>query len=263
MRVASIMMKMDDNEGKKERIAHAERLIDQAAGADLILLPELWNIGFFSFDKYHTESESIDGETVTRMREKARKLKAYMYPGSIPEKRGDKVYNTGVFLNRNGEIMAKYSKMHLFGYKSQEGQLLTRGDEVVTVKTDIGVFGLSICFDIKFPELYRKLVDQGAEILLCVLGWGYPRMEQWLTTQHVRAYENLAYFITCNAVGTNRGNQYMGHSMVVDPWGATVAAGGDDEYIVTADIDVEYVRKTRREFPALDCRVLKVVHEKK
>jgi predicted amidohydrolase len=263
MRVASIMIWVDDNEGKRERISRAEKLIDKAAGADLILLPELWNVGFFSFDKYYSESESIEGETVTRMREKARKVKAYMYAGSFVEKRDDNYYNTGVFISPNGEIIAKYSKMHLFGYKSQEGQLLKRGDEIVTIKTEHGVFGLSICYDLKFPELYRKLVDDGAEILLCVLGWAYPRLEQWLTLQHVRALENLSYLLTCNCTGFNRGNQYMGHAMIVDPWGATVAAGGDEEYIVKGDIDVDFVRKTRKDFPALEHRILKVVHEKR
>lgn len=262
MRVASIMMRMDDNESKRERISHAEKLINKAVGADLILLPELWNIGFFSFDKYHSESEPIDGETVSRMREKAREVKAYIYPGSFVEKRGDYYYNTGVFINPNGEIIARYSKMHLFGYKSQEGQLLRPGNEIVAVSTEHGAIGLSICYDIKFPELYRKLVDDGAEILLCVLGWAYPRLEQWLTTQHVRAYENVSYFVTCNCTGFNRGNQYMGHAMIVDPWGATVAGGGDEEYIVTADIDVEFVRQTRKEFPALAHRILKVTHQR-
>ena len=262
MKVASIMMWMDDKENKKERITHAEKLIAKAAGADLILLPEIWNIGWFSFDQYYKESETVEGETVSRMREMARKVKAYMYAGSFVEKRGDQYFNTGVFLNPNGEIMAQYSKMHLFKNLTQEGDLLKPGNEIVTVKTEHGVMGLSICYDIKFPELYRKLVDDGAEILLCILAWAYPRLEQYVATQHVRAYENLSYFITCNGTGFNRGFQYMGHSMIVDPWGAIVAGGGDKEYIVTADIDVEFVRQSRKEFPALEHRRLKVVYEK-
>lgn len=254
MRVASIQMELGDRE-KKENLARAEALLSKAQGADLILLPEVWNIGYFSFDRYEAESEDMGGETALRMSGMARKLGAYLLAGSWIIKREGRLYNTGFLFDRQGRLVSTYRKIHLFGFESREQQLLTRGDAVVAVKTDLGTLGLTTCYDLRFPELYREMMVMGAEVFLVVSAWPYPRLEHWLMFNRIRAVENLAFLVSSNGVGVNGGARVCGHSMVVDPWGIIKASGGDKEEIVWADIDLEEVARVRKEFPALQDRV--------
>lgn len=250
MRVASIQMETGDR-GKKENLARAETLISRARGADLILLPEVWNIGYFSFDRYEAESEDLNGETAGRMSDAARRSGAYLFAGSWIVREGGRFFNASFLFDREGKVAGVYRKIHLFGYGSRERQLLTAGDGVVTVETEIATFGLTTCYDLRFPELYRKMTARGAEIFLVASAWPYPRLEHWMLFNRVRALENLTFLVSANCVGINNGTRCCGHSMVVDPWGIPVSSGGDEEDIVTADIELERVDRVRKEFPAL------------
>lgn len=255
MRVASIQMEITDR-SKSENLAHAEELLKRAEGSDLILLPEIWNTGYFSFDRYQGESETLTGETAERMSIMARRLGAVLFAGSWVVKDEDGLYNTGFLFGRRGELLATYRKIHLFGFGSREQQILKRGKDIVTVKTELGTLGLATCYDLRFPELFREMMVRGAEIFLIASGWPYPRLEHWLLFNRVRALENLCFLVSANCVGVNQGIRFCGHSMVVDPWGIATAGGGDEETIVRADIDVSKVSGVRGEFPALEDIVL-------
>ena len=256
MRIASIQMKIHDDVEKTDVIAKAEELIDETGETDLVILPEIWNIGYFSFDKYIAESETPDGETITRMRSKANEKRVYILAGSIVEKDNGRFYNTSFLIGPSGEILGKYRKIHLFGYGSRESRLLTKGEDVCVIKTEIGTLGLSTCYDLRFPELFRKLIDRGAEIILTVSAWPYPRLEHWLLFNRVRAIENQAFLVSSNCVGTNRSVQFCGHSMIVDPWGTILAGGGDEECSVKAEITLDQVEHVRKQFPVLEERIL-------
>ncbi len=255
MRITSIQLGMKDRP-KDETVEHALSLVDQASESDLILLPEIWPCGFFSFDRYRSDSESLDGPTVTAFKQKARVHKAHILMGSLVENQGRHFYNTSVFLNPQGEIAACYRKIHLFGYQSDETQILTPGQEVVVTDTPWGVCGFSTCYDLRFPELFRRMVDQGAKFFLIASAWPYVRLEAWKLFNRARAHENLAFLVSCNTAGSNGGKQYAGHSMIVDPLGQVVAEGGEQEELVTAEIDPELVDSVRQDFSALDDRVL-------
>ena len=259
-KVASIQYCISDNNTKEERICQVEKLIDKAADADLILLPEVWNIGWRCFDKYCEESETIEGETISRIGKKARGINAYILAGTIIERSGDDLYNTAVFLNPKGEIIAKYRKMHLVTRKdSEEAAVIKLGKEIVTVKTEIGIFGFGVCYDLRFPELYRKMaVNHGVEIFLQPSAWPLVRVENWIDLSHARANENQCYLISCNCVGFNRGVQYLGHSSIVDPHGISIASSGLLQTIVRGEIDMEDLRKFREETPHLKSRILPV-----
>ena len=123
--------------------------------------------------------------------------------------------------------------------------------------TPWGKVGLSICYDLRFPELYRRLVDQGAAVFLVVSAWPRVRREAWLLFNRARAHENLAYLFSCNAAGAQAGQQYGGHSLFVDPLGQVIAEGGDGEEIVTAVVDWARADELRRGFPALEDRVIR------
>lgn len=255
MKVASIQLEMTDHRPKEEAIRYALSMMDKCKDADLILLPELWNIGFMEFDRYRPESEPIDGPTASAIGTKARELGAYVFSGSFVEKRGDRHYNTSILFDRGGNKIGQYSKIHLFTYQSQEAEVLDRGTEIAVVATEYGKMGLSTCYDLRFPELYRKMVDRGTEYFLVTSAWFYPRQEAWETFNRARATENVCYLISCDAVGVQQGSRFLGHSCVVDPWGTVVAASDFREGILRAEIDPTMVARTRDAFRVLGDRV--------
>ena len=257
LKVASIQLGINDSETKEERLARVTALLDQVSGADLVLLPEIWHLGYFSFDLYDSAGEEISGTTFTTMAAKAREHRMYLLAGSIVEKAEGRLYNTCAMFDPQGTRIATYRKIHLFGYGSFETKLLTPGRDVVAVKTEIGPLGFTTCYALRFPELYRRLVDQGTEIFLVSSAWPYPRLEHWQMLNRVRALENEGFLISANCAGTNRGKQFLGHSMVVDPWGTVVAGAGDGEVIIRTEIDVALAERVRKEFPPLQDRVLK------
>ena len=256
MRIASIQLEMADRP-KEKNVEHALAMIDQVPAADLILLPEIWTCGFFAFDRYAAESEPLNGPTVNLFRQKARARGCHVVMGSLVERDAESLFNTTVFIGPGGEILAGYRKIHLFGYQSDETKLLTPGKDIVLADTPWGRAGFSTCYDLRFPELFRRLVDRGAEIFLIPSAWPLARIDAWRLFNRARAHENLAFLISCNCAGENAGKRYGGHSMVVDPWGKVLAEGGEGGEIVTAEIDPAQVEQARKEFPALADRTLR------
>ena len=256
MKIASIQLEMADRP-KEKNVEHALAMIDQVPAADLILLPEIWPCGFFAFDRYAAESEPLDGPTVNLFRQKARARGCHFVMGSLVERDAESLFNTTVFIGPGGEILAGYRKIHLFGYQSDETKLLTPGKDIVVADTPWGRAGFATCYDLRFPELFRRLVDRGAEIFLIPSAWPLARIDAWRLFNRARAHENLAFLISCNCAGENAGKRYGGHSMVVDPWGKVLAEGGEGGEIVTAEIDPAQVEQARKEFPALADRALR------
>jgi predicted amidohydrolase len=256
MRVTSIQLGRNDA-SKQGRIAHALDLLDRAPASDLFLLPELWHCGYFSFDRYWADSEPLNGPTVSAMREKAAQLGSHVHMGSIVERDGEDLFNTSVLLGPQGEILARYRKIHLFSYESEESKVLKRGAEIVVVETPWGKAGLSTCYDLRFPELYRKMVDQGAVFFLVPAAWPLARVDAWRLFNRARAHENLAYLFSCNCAGSSEGKPFAGHSMFVDPLGNAIAEAGEDECILSGEVAPDLVHATRSGFSALDDRVLR------
>lgn len=254
-RVSSIQFAIRDNETKGQRLIRMAEMIDSCKGSQLVLLPELWNTGYFNFERYEAESESLHGETMSLMASKARELQCYVMAGSFVEKDQGKLFNTSVLLNPRGEIVASYRKIHLFGFGSDETRLLTPGREVCTVATEFGIFGLATCYDLRFPELFRKMLDRGVEIFLISSAWPFPRLDHWRLLNQVRALENECYLISSNCAGINKGKQYLGYSSIVNPWGVIIAGAGDEEAIITAEVDVNEVKRVREIFPPVKDRV--------
>ena len=256
-KAASLQLEINDQQTKQDRIEYALEQMEISKDADLILLPEIWNTGYFNFDLYREESETLDGMTVNAVAEKARDINSYVFAGSFVENVAGKLYNTSVMLDNKGKIIGTYRKIHLFGYKSREKELLTPGKEAVVVKTELGALGLSTCYDLRFPELYRFMLDRGAEIFLVTSGWPFPRWANWLALNQVRALENVCYLISCNCAGINRGRVYLGHSCIVDPRGIIRAGSNEEPCIVTGTIDLDRVHRLRTSIAQLKDRTLK------
>jgi predicted amidohydrolase len=256
VRVASVQLAIE-NRPKDATLRHVLALLDRTRGSDMVLLPELWPCGFFAFDRYAAESEMVSGPLVTALRAKARELRIHLLTGSFVERDGPDLFNTALLIDADGDILARYRKIHLFGYKSEERRLLRGGDDVTVVPTPWGRAGFATCYDLRFPELFRRMVDRGAELFLVTSAWPQPREEAWVLLNRARAVENLAFVFACNCAGDVGGRRYVGRSMIVDPLGVVLADGGQGEAIVTADVDPMQVAELRREFPFLEDRVFK------
>jgi len=228
-------------------------------GADLVCLPELFNVGFFAFDSYQRAAEPLDGETLTAVREAAVDEGVAMLAGSIVEDLSETdggpadegLANTTVLFDADGDRRLVYRKHHLFGYESAEDDLLTAGEAVPT--TDLLGFTVAAttCYDLRFPELYRGLADDGVDLVLVPSAWPYPRVEHWKLLPQARAVENLAYVAAVNGSASFPDADLVGRSTVYDPWGTTLASTGDDPDIVFADLDSDRPAEVREEFPAL------------
>lgn len=237
-----------------------------AKGADIVALPELFNVGYFAFDSYARAAEPLTGETLERIAAVADERSIAVQAGSIvedleasadagvqtPDTEG--LANAAVFFDRSGERRAVYRKRHLFGYDSAETRLLTAGESLPTVEFEGLTIGMTTCYDLRFPELYRRLVEDGVSLVLVPSAWPYPRVEHWKTLPRARAIENLAYVAAVNGAGEMNENELVGRSTVFDPWGTPVATCDDDPTLVTAEVSPSRVAAVREEFPALGDR---------
>jgi predicted amidohydrolase len=261
MNVAVLQLEVNADRTKDERMVHAMDILESMyrdnRHPQLVLLPEIWGTGFFNFENYQKESEELKGQTYFAFAPLAEKLGCYILTGSFVEREGSDLFNTSLLIDPEGNIAARYRKIHLFGYKSREPEVLTPGRDITVVGTKFGTWGITTCYDLRFPELYRAMVDKGAESFLVPAAWPINRLDHWTIFNKARAVENQCYLISCNCAGSHGGATFGGHSMVVDPWGIAVASGGDKETVVWANIDLEEVEKSRRTFTALKDRVFK------
>lgn len=257
-RVLMMQLGVFDHENRSDRLARVEGLMEKIAVGNekpvMIMLPEIWTTGFFNFERYALESESLEGETFSRLAPWAEKIGCYILGGSVVEKDGEDLYNTSLIIGPGGLLAGSYRKIHLFGYQSQESGILTAGSEVYVLKTDYGHWGFSTCYDLRFPELYRCMLDAGADTFFIVAAWPLARLDHWVLFNRVRALENLSYLISCNCAGSLKGQRFAGNSMAVDPWGEIKAAAGEDEEILSVEINRNTLAEIRADFPALQDR---------
>jgi predicted amidohydrolase len=155
--------------------------------------------------------------------------------------------------NREGQRIADYSKIHLFRLMEEE-KYLASGDRVGTLAIGDIPAGVMICYDIRFPELSRKLALEGAKLVFVPAEWPKPRLHHWRTLQMARAIENQMFVISCNRVGISGSTEFFGHSMVIDPWGEVIAEGDETEQIIRASINLDDVDRVRRTIPIFEDR---------
>jgi len=256
MRVSLVQLDVSLGKPSAERVDHAAHLVRGCEGSDLVVLPELWAHGAWAYDQWEEVSEPLDGPTVEAMRAAARDAALLLHAGSIAERADGALYNTSVLIDAAGDVVATYRKIHRFGFGEGEGMLMSAGDEIVTWTGAEAVLGLATCYDLRFPELFRLLVDDGAEVFAVASSWPQRRLAHWRLLVQARAVDNLAYVVACNACGEHAGVRQAGHTMVVDPWGEIVAEAGEEETVLTVEVDPALVGKTRATFPALRDRRL-------
>lgn len=257
MRVSMVQVASPSTEPVAARRERVGQLVAEAAGADLVVLPELWAPGYFSFERYADLAEPLDGDTVAAGREWAVRLGCFLHLGSVLELTADgRFHNTAVLIGPDGAVVQTYRKIHVFGYKSREAELLSPGDKVSVTSTALGPLGTTTCYDLRFPELWRALVDAGAEAVVVPAAWPAVRRSHWQLFTACRAVEEQIVMIACNAVGTQGDTVLGGHSRVVDPWGTVLVEADDREGIHSVDVDLGVVAAARAEFPVLRDRRL-------
>ena len=259
-RVAAVQMSSTDDVGAN--LAQARRLVRRAArSADLVALPEnfAWLRPLGGRSGFRTR---LDGELVGELGALARELGCYLLLGSLPEEiPGDRrVHNTSVLLDRGGRIAAVYRKLHLFDARirgagtMRESRDVVPGDAPVVAATELGRLGLSICYDLRFPELYRSLALAGAQVLLVPSAFtAQTGPHHWLPLLRARAIENLAWVVAPAQWGAHGGRRHShGETVVVDPWGRVVRRKASGTGWVTAEIDLTRVSRLRRDLPCLE-----------
>jgi predicted amidohydrolase len=263
VKVAAIQM--DSQNDKAANLAKAEKLIRKASqkGATYISLPEYFNFIGTEEEEEANAEVILKGKTSTFLSTLAKELKTWLHGGSILEKvEGEtKYYNTTLVFNPDGEMIAKYRKIHLYNVEIKNGPAFLEsntknfGRDLTVCKTDFAKIGLAICYDIRFPELFRLLALQGAEILMVPAEFPlFTGRDHWEVLLRARAIENQAYVIAPGQIGTKPAFQSYGRTMIVDPWGTVMAAASDVETTVIAEIDLSYLHEMRQQLPSLENR---------
>jgi predicted amidohydrolase len=264
LRAAAVQL--NSTQDTQANLAAADRLTRAAAadGAELVVLPEKWNV--LGTPEHHEEgAEPLDGPTIRWARETAGELAIELIAGSIVERREGrhKLSNTSVHVAPDGEIRAVYRKIHLFevvveGMEYRESEAEEAGDEIVLSETAAGIpLGLTICYDLRFPELYRILAIRGARLITVPSAFTkVTGRAHWEVLVRARAIENQAFVVAADQVGPHPpGRESFGGSLIVDPWGEVLVRAPDEETFVAAELDFERLDQVRADMPSLASRV--------
>ena len=245
MKISCIQMDVQLGQ-PEENHRRAEELIRQAAGegTDVVLLPELWDVGFFPKENLKELADPDCTRVKAHMESLAKELGIHIVAGSVACLRGDRVYNTACVFDREGALLAQYDKTHLFSPMGED-EYFEKGDHVCRFRMDGHDVGILICYDIRFPELTRAMTVPGLEMLFMVSQWPDVRIPHLQVLTQARAIENQMYLACCNACGKAGQTQYGGNSAVIDPWGKVLCRAGAEEQIISADCDFEVNAKIR------------------
>ena len=263
VRIAAVQMNTQGD--KAANLAKAEQLIDDAArqGAQLVALPEMFNI-YGTAAEIRAGREPLGGETSRFLQRKAQEHGIYVHGGSIPVlvETSDKAWNMTLVYDPAGELVAGYRKIHLFDIDitgkvaANESSRYDPGTEMVTFESAHGMMGLTICYDIRFPELYRALTLAGARVIFQPSAFTlYTGKDHWEPLIRARAIENQVYMVSPAQIGVHAKDQYcFGNAMIVDAWGIVLARAPERECVIVADIDYAAQDKIRAGLPSLKHR---------
>jgi omega-amidase len=235
----------------RKKIAEAK-----ARGADVVVLPELWSS---AYDLEHAadHASALDAGMFAEIASAARENQIAIV-GSLLESHNGRVYNTATFVDAHGTRLGVYRKLHLVPMLDEDKYLAGGDDARAFDAAPWGTFALCICYDLRFPELWRHYALAGARVAFLSAEWLIERIAHWRTLLPARAIENQIFMIGCNRVGTSRDQTFGGHSMIVNPWGEVLVEGDEREALLVAQIDLELVEQVRRRVPVFRDRRLDV-----
>jgi omega-amidase len=250
MQLTISLGQMDVKRGDPEHnLTLVSRWTAEAArrGSDILVLPELWDTGYALAQAHDLGSPVGEGRFVETAG-LAEKHGIHIIGSMMEIDRDGKAYNTAVWFDPRGEVPGCYRKIHLFGLMGED-QYLSPGSDLCCVEAPWGKTGLAICYDLRFPELFRAYALAGVVMVIIPAQWPHPRMMHWQTLLRARAIENQMVVAACNRVGEEDGMRFGGKSAVLDAWGETILEGGKQELLLTASVDLQHVTKVRSEMP--------------
>jgi deaminated glutathione amidase len=264
------VVQLNSNGDKARNLVAAERLVRAAAadGASLVALPEKWNL-LASGEEMAAGAEPLDGPSLTAARAWAEELGIHLLAGSIAERgeAGEKSFNTSVLIGPNGTDLATYRKIHMFdveagGVAYRESEREQPGEEIVSAPVDGLDLGLTICYDLRFPELYRILAVRGARLIVVPSAFtAATGRDHWRVLLRARAIENQAFVLAPDQWGEAPPHySSFGHSAIIDPWGLELAVAGEGECFIAAELDLAAQERIREEFPSLANRRPQAYH---
>jgi omega-amidase len=232
-----------------ENLAKVAVMTAEAArrGSNVVVFPELWSTGY-DLENAAEHATGIDQGIFADVAGLAQEHQIHVLGSCLSVLKPGKYGNTAVLLGPGGQALADYSKIHLFRLMDEE-QYLTAGDHLTLVDTVWGRTGLAICYDLRFPELFRAYALGGARIVFLPSEWPHPRLAHWQILLRARAIENQMYIVACNRVGRSKEIDFFGHSCVIDPWGEIIIEGGESEMLLSATIDLQTVDTVRAKIP--------------
>lgn len=255
------VIQIDSQDNKEKNLDTAVSLVEEAVskGAKLVVMPETMNYIGANFIE---NAESIPGYTTNIFQRLAVKHNIWIHCGSIPESTGTtKTYNTTAFISPKGNIVCKYRKLHMFdvditdGPSYKESDSNEPGDEIVLCKSELGIFGFSICYDIRFGEIFRLMGLNGAQIFFTPANFTLNTgSDHWEPILRTRAIENGCYVISPGQIGIKPKMQAYGKSLIIDPWGNVIAKASDRQCCITAEIDLDMIDNIRNQVPAIKNR---------
>ncbi len=263
------LVQMTSTPDQKGNLEKSLSYVEQAAQAqsDLVAFPENFLL-LGNKNQYLKSASSIPGDLVKIFQEKAKSENISILMGSLYETipdNVDKIYNTSVLIDRCGNILCKYRKIHLFDVslpdvKLFESELVQAGSNVVVCDHEIGIIGLSICYDVRFPGLYNKLLKKGAQVIFVPAAFTVPTGKaHWINLLRTRAIENQVYIAAPAQFGRHSSTrESFGNTVIIDPWGEIIALSPDKEEIIYGDIDINYLKKVRQRMPVQEHTVKKI-----
>jgi predicted amidohydrolase len=237
----------------KRNITTMSTLAAEAArrGSHVVVFPELWSTGY-ALDRSREFADTLNSGVFNQLSTVATQNKISIV-GSVMEKRGQTVANSATFFAPNGRMMGVYRKIHLFRLM-KEDIYLQPGESTLLMELPWGKTAMAICYDLRFPELFRRYALDGAQIVLLPSEWPIERTEHWRTLLQARAIENQYYVVATNTCGQVGDTTFAGHSMVVDPWGKILVEGGEEQGLFTVEIDLERIEQVRKRIPVFEDR---------
>ena len=246
---------MDIALGDKEvNFETAVQMVKEAASrkVDVLVLPELFTTGY-CLEKANELGESPNGHSIELLRDLAGRFRIFLVAGSILEKRGQEIFNTCHLIGKDGKLLGFYDKVQLFP-PFDENRYLSAGLETPIFKTGFGIFGVMICFDLRFPELARTLAVNGAQVIFCPAEFPTERIAVWATLLRARAIENQVFVVGCNRVGSDGKHVFGGRSAIINPEGVTLSQAYDKPQLIDVEINLDEIKDVQQSLPLMKYR---------
>ncbi|WP_153126154.1 carbon-nitrogen family hydrolase [Peribacillus tepidiphilus] len=252
-KVACIQLDIEFGNPEKNFLRASDKIAEAASsGAEIIVLPELWTTGY-DLTRLEEIGDSNAKRSIDFLRKEAIKHRIHLIGGSVANQKKDGVYNTLLVIDKGGNLLKQYDKLHLFKLMD-EHKFLRPGQSDGLFQLDQVPCAGFICYDIRFPEWIRTHTAKGAEVLFVVAEWPLPRLAHWRALLISRAIENQAFVVACNRSGSDPHNTFAGHSMVINPWGDILAESSEDESILYADLSFDKTPEIRKQIPIFQDR---------